>query len=102
VIDPRITERIGSFYGAHFDPVAEKFMETNDHGVLPDEDERANAALRGAQFALSLAPQPVVDREALMQLLYDYAVGRYVPGDLAEHRGFMADAIERLLTGSAK
>lgn len=49
-----------------------------------------------------LAPQPVVDREALMQLLDDYAVGRYVPEDLAQHRAFMADAIERLLNGTAK
>lgn len=62
--------------------------------------EGMRAALEAAQP--HLAPQSVVDREALLQLLDDYAVGRYAPSDVAEHRGFIADAIERLLTGSVK
>lgn len=47
-------------------------------------------------------PQPVVDREALLQLLDDHAVGRHVPQDKGKYRGNIADAVLALVNGSAK
>jgi hypothetical protein len=44
---------------------------------------------------------PVIDREALLSLLDDYAVGRHVPEDAAQHRAFIADAVLALLNGGA-
>lgn len=47
-------------------------------------------------------PRVQVDREALVQLLDDYAVGRYLPENAAEYRGNIINAVLALLSSSGE
>ena len=102
--DLSITEEIADFYGAYYDPVADTFLEMDDSGILSFEDASANHALRGARIARKhAAPQPVVDREAVLSLLDSQQVGAAIPTNLlGAYRRTLADAVLALINGTAK
>lgn len=66
-------------------------------------DHQRDAFETGFETGYEAAPQPMVDREALLSLLDSQQVGAAIPANLlGAYRRTLADAVLTLINGTAK